>query len=262
MKVKYGLKNVHYAVATIDEINNTATYGPVKPWPGAVNLSMDPQGGTNVFRADNIDYWTGQSNTGYQGDLETALVPDDFKKDVLGEIEDSNGVLVENTGAKTKYFALLFQFEHDDKAARHVIYKCSATRPAVEGKTTEEEIEPSTETVTITSGAIHNDALDIDTPKARALQGDPAYDTWFDAVYQSTAPATYVTVSFNTDGGSEIPSQQIRSGEKASRPADPTKTGYTFQGWFEEDTFLTAFDFTQAITEDTTVYAKFEKDTP
>ncbi len=258
MKVKYGLKNVHYAVATIDEINNTATYGPVKPWPGAVNLSLDPQGGTNIFRADNIDYWIGQSNTGYQGDLETALVPDDFRKDVLGEVEDSNGVILENTGAKTKYFALLFQFEHDDKAARHVMYKCSATRPAVAGQTTEEEISPTTETTTITAGSIYNPALDIDTSKARCYQGDPQYSTWFDAVYQSTAPATYVTVSFDTDGGTEIPDQSIISGGKATKPADPTKTGYTFEGWYEDELFTTAFDFTEAITEDTTIYAKFE----
>ena len=186
MKVKYGLKNVHYAVATIDEINNTATYGPVKPWPGAVNLSMDPQGGTNVFRADNIDYWTGQSNTGYQGDLETALVPDDFKKDVLGEIEDSNGVLVENTGAKTKYFALLFQFEGDDKNIRHIIYNCVATRPAVSGSTKEESVEPQTETVDITATSIYVSAVTADVVKARAIEGSTAYTSFFTAVQQPT----------------------------------------------------------------------------
>lgn len=257
MKVKFGLRNVHYAVATINEIDNTATYGPVKPWPGAVNLSLDPQGGTNIFRADNIDYFIGQSNTGYQGDLETALVPDSFRQDILGEIEDSNGVLVENSGAKTKYFALLFQFEHDDKAARHVMYKCSATRPSVAGQTTEEEITPSTETVTITAGSIHNPVLDIDTPKAKCYQGDPKYSTWFDEVYQSTAPATYVTVSFDTDGGTEIADQSIVSGTTATKPADPTKEGYTFEGWFEDELFTTEFDFTAAITEDTTIYAKF-----
>lgn len=262
MKVKYGLKNVHYAVATIDEINNTATYGEVKPWPGAVNLSLDPQGGTNIFRADNIDYWIGQSNTGYQGDLETALVPDSFKKDVLGDVEDANGVLVENTGAKTVYFALLFQFEHDDKAGRHVMYKCSATRPAVAGQTTGQELSPSTETVTITSGSIHNAGLDIDTPKARCYQGDPQYASWFESVYQSAAPATYKTVTFDTDGGTVIPDQTVRTGAKATKPVDPTKEGYEFDGWYEEDTFTTVFDFDDPITANTTVYAKFTEVTP
>lgn len=260
MKVKYGLKNVHYAVATIDDVTNTATYGTPKAWPGAVDLSLDAQGGTNIFRADNMDYWIGQSNNGYQGDLECGLIPDSFKKDVLGEIEDSNGVLVENTGAKTKYFALLFQFEHDDSAARHVMYKCSATRPAVASKTTEQELSPTTEKVTITSGAIHNAALNIDTPKARCYEGDPQYSGWFDNVYQSTAVATYVTVSFDTDGGTSIPAQTIRSGAKATKPADPTKAGYTFAGWYKEDTFTTVFDFTAAVSANTTVYAKFTQD--
>lgn len=256
-KVKYGLKNVYYSVANIDEMNNTATFGTPKPWPGAVNLSLDAQGGTTVFRADNIDYWIGQSNTGYQGDLETALVPDDFKKDILGYIEDSNGVLVEDTNAPTVYFALLFQFEHDIKATRHVMYKCSANRPSVASKTTESELSPETETVTITAGAIHNAALDIDTPKADCYKDDPQYSTWFDAVYQSTAKATYVTVSFDTDGGTAIADQTIRSGAKADQPADPTKTGYTFAGWYNEDSFTTAFNFSTSISADKTIYAKF-----
>lgn len=191
-KVKYGLKNVHYALATIDASTNTATYGTVKSWPGAVNLSLDPEGGTTKFRADNIDYWIGQSNNGYSGDFESALVPDDFRKDILGEIQPDGhtGILVEDAGAKTKYFALMFQFEGDDSATKHVIYKCSATRPGVNGQTTDEEIEPQTETLTITAGAIHNATLNKDIVKARCASGDDAYSGWFSAVWQPTGSST------------------------------------------------------------------------
>ena len=192
-KVKYGLKNVYYAKATVDATTNTATYTTPVAWPGAVNLSLDAEGGTTKFRADNIDYWIGQSNGGYSGDFESALIPDSFRKDILGEIEDSNGVLVEDAAAKTVYFALLFQFEGDDKNTRHVMYKCSATRPSVSGSTTDEEIEPQTETLTLTAGAIHNASIDKDVVKARCGESDTPYSSWFSAVYQSGAAPVVTT---------------------------------------------------------------------
>jgi phi13 family phage major tail protein len=186
-KVKYGLKNVYFAKATIDPDDNTATYGTPKKWPGAVSLSLDAEGGTNKFRADNIDYWIGQSNNGYSGDFESALVPESFRKEILGDVTASDGVLIEDVNAKTVYFALLFQFEGDATNTRHVMYKCSATRPSVSGQTTEEEVEPQTETLTITAGAIHNSAIDMDVVKARCDQEATPYETWFDAVYQASS---------------------------------------------------------------------------
>lgn len=191
-KVKYGLKNVYYAVATLDT-DNSATYATPVAWPGAVSLSLDAEGDTTKFRADNIDYWVGQSNNGYSGDFESALIPEGFRTDVLGEIADGNGVLVEDAGAKTVPFALLFQFEGDDKNTRHVLYNCSATRPSVSGNTTEETIEPQTETLTLTAVSVYNDDIEKDLVKARCKEGDTPYANWFDAVYQPTSLTPVVT---------------------------------------------------------------------
>lgn len=185
-KVKYGLKNVYYAVATIAS-DNTATYGTPVAWPGAVELSLDAEGSQTKFRADNVDYWVGVSNNGYSGDFESALIPDSFKTDVLGYVVDSNGTMIENAGASTQPFALMFQFEGDVNATRHVLYNCTATRPSVSGSTTEEEIEPQTETLELTAVAIHDATLDLDITKASCGAEDAAYSTWFDAVYVPTS---------------------------------------------------------------------------
>lgn len=182
-KVKYGLKNVYYAVATIDE-DNKATYGSPKKWPGAVSLSLDAQGDTTKFRADNMNYWIGQSNNGYEGDFESALIPDSFRQDVLGDIVDGDGATYEDADAKTVYFALLFQFEGDANAIRHVLYNCKATRPTLASETTDTSIEPVTETMSITAIARTMTVGQAQIPivKAKCEPSDTAYNSFFTTV--------------------------------------------------------------------------------
>lgn len=183
-KVKYGLKNVYYAVATIDDSTHAATYATPVAFPGAVSMSLDAQGELTPFRADNIDYWVGNSNNGYQGDLEMALITDGFKKDILGQVIDANGMLVELKDVEAVHFALMFQFEGDDAATRHILYNCTATRPAAAGQTTEETIEPQTETVQITASSIYNSSYGEEIVKASCKKGDDDYETFFSAVVQ------------------------------------------------------------------------------
>lgn len=187
-KVKYGLKNVYFAQATI-AADGSATYGTPVAFPGAVSLSAEPQGESTPFYADNIAYWIGAGNNGYEGDLEMARIIDAFKTDVLGYITDSKGVLVEDKGATAVHFALLFQFEGDVKATRHVLYNCTATRPNASGETVGESIEPQTETVTITATSVYNASLGKDIVKAETNEttDETTYNGWFSAVYEPTA---------------------------------------------------------------------------
>ena len=76
------------------------------------------------------------------------------------------------------------------------------------------------------------------------------------AQWTETAPGT-VTVTFDVKGGSAVQAQTVESGKTAAKPADPTKEGFTFGGWYADETCVTAFDFQKAVTADTTVYAKW-----
>lgn len=185
-KVKYGLKNVHYALATIDPMTNTATYAEPKRWPGAVSLSLDAQGDSTKFYADDGVYFTTTTNNGYEGDLESAKVPDDFNKSILGDQVDDKGVLYDNTAATAKQFALLFEFAEDTRARRHVLYNCTAARPSINGQTKAESTEVQTEAVTITAAAIHNAKLDVDMTKGYTDEetDEEIYTNWYKAVYQ------------------------------------------------------------------------------
>lgn len=82
--------------------------------------------------------------------------------------------------------------------------------------------------------------------------GDPA-NAEFEVVQGTTH-----TVTFNANGHGTAPSAQtVTDGQKATKPTNPTAEGYTFGGWYTDQTCTTAFDFNTAITKDITLYAKW-----
>lgn len=189
-KIKYGIKNVYYAKATMSA-DNVPTYDTPVRLPGAVSLSLDAQGDNTEFYADNIVYWVGNGNSGYEGDFELAYVPDAFRKDILGEFEDTNKVLFEDINTEVQHFALLFQFEGDQNAIRHVLYNCTCSRPAVAGQTKEESIEPQTETLTITANSASIGEHELVKARTTADTTSGTYAAWYEAVYEpSTTPVT------------------------------------------------------------------------
>lgn len=207
-KVKYNLKNAHYALLTIGE-DGAVTYGMPVALPGSVSLSLDANGEPENFYADGIAYYVINNNMGYDGDLELALIPKSFRTDVLKEKLDSKGVLVENSDAELAQFALLFEFDGDVRHIRHVMYNCSASRPKIEGKTNEDKKEVQTETLTIK-------ATPLADGKVKAKTGNTTdaavYAGWYKAVY---LPAAETESQAADDSGKQV-SDEGKTGKDLS----------------------------------------------
>jgi len=185
-KVKFGLKNCHYALTTIAE-DGTITYGTPANLPGSISLLLDAEGENDPFYADDSVYYMISNNNGYSGDLELALVPEEFLKDILKETEDTNGVLVENKDVEPEHFALLFEFTGDQRKIRHCLYYCSATRPSMEGDTTEDKTAVKTEKLSITVSPLPSGVVKV---KTGTNTTEAIYNDWYKAVYEPKTPTT------------------------------------------------------------------------
>jgi phi13 family phage major tail protein len=187
-KVKYNLKNVHYALQTVDDSGNV-TFGTPVAIPGAVSIGLDANGEPSNFYADGYAYYTISNNMGYEGDLEIAMVPEAFRVDVLKEKLDDNKVLIEDANVETANFALLFEFDGDVRKIRHVLYNCAASRPSIESQTNEDEIEVQTETLSLTA-----------TPLANGYVKAKTGDDTTEAVYQNWYNEVYLTSTTESEG--------------------------------------------------------------
>ena len=190
-KVKYNLKNAHYAVITVGE-DGAVKYGTPVPMPGSVSLSLDANGEPENFYADGGVYYVINNNTGYEGDLELALIPESFRTDILKEELDEKGVLIENSEVELGTFALLFEFDGDQKHIRHVMYNCSASRPGIEGKTNEDKKEVQTEKLTINAVPLPNGMVKAKTGNTTDAT---TYADWYKAVYMPPVASAVETQS-------------------------------------------------------------------
>lgn len=75
--------------------------------------------------------------------------------------------------------------------------------------------------------------------------------------FNGSLDGTFYTVAFESNGGSDVPGQ-IRANAAATKPADPTRSGYVFAGWYTDEACTAAYDFTKPVTDSVTLYAKWE----
>lgn len=185
-KVKFGLKNVHYAKVTESATTSgiVTSYGTVKAWPGAVNLTLDPAGSddSNFDADDGVYYVIAGTNSGYTGSFESALIPEDVETDILGETTDTNGVTYETKDDVRSFIALMFEVDGDVKARRYVYHKCMLSRNSLNAstKTSDGGNTPQTDTVNF-SAVPRPDG--IIKAKTSSTVSTSTYEGWYSDVY-------------------------------------------------------------------------------
>ncbi len=150
---------------------------------------------------------------------------------------------------------------YDDYARRH-------STEHYTNKTPEEviKIEAPLYILTPENGFVCHNSSDFETDSDPdyyicdpSIQSESDYHDYDDEATKVVIKADLVKVDFETNGGSEIESQDLAVGETVEKPADPTKSGYEFVGWFTDSECTKEFDFSTKVDKDMTLYAKWEE---
>ena len=214
-------------------------WGSIKPLPCVAGTTSDsvsyiswyhiPSGSTYRIRAtkgsdtiysDNFEVvWTGNDPSEHPNTLESLVITTapDTTEYTAGQSFDPAGMVV-----TAKYF--------DAQEAAVTNYTIS---PSGGLATTDTSV-----TISYTEGNITKTATQ--------------------AITVNPASSASCTVTFDTNGHGTAPAAQtVESGKAATKPSDPTASGWTFGGWYTEATCANAFDFSKAIAADFTLYAKW-----
>lgn len=190
-KVQFNLKNVHYAVLTLEDgVPSWAT--PVAV-PGAVTLTLNPTGSINPFYADGIVYYKTPSNNGYSGDLEMARFHDQMLQEIWGFVLDATDkVLVESDGKEPSSFALLYQIDGDANDDLYCLYNVTGTKPGIGGTTNTETKTPQTRSSTVTATALSDGRVMARTTASTTAE---VKANWFKKVYEKVPEAAVAPVN-------------------------------------------------------------------
>jgi phi13 family phage major tail protein len=186
-KVRYGIENVYYAL-----IKSTGEFDTPKPLKGAVSLTLDAEGDSNKFYADDTAYAVFETNAGYTGTLTIASLEDDARADLLKEVKDANGGVYEQSDAKPAAFALLYKIKGNVCDQNFAFYNSTLTRPSLNANTTSDSTDPDTVELPISCIPLEM-AIGEETKKVtkysmeRTEANKTVYDAWFTTVQKPTA---------------------------------------------------------------------------
>ena len=80
-------------------------------------------------------------------------------------------------------------------------------------------------------------------------------------IYAKWELETY-TITYDSNGGTKVPSSKVLYNEELAKPKDPDKSGYYFAGWYKDKELKNKFSFLTSISKDTKLYAKWSLEKP
>ena len=117
-------------------------------------------------------------------------------------------------------------------------------------------------TYTLTDGALTLDFSAEGKETVNATLADNVITMTYDGASYRFLKKVSFTVSYESNGGSGVEAQTVLNGKTVVKPADPTRDGYLFIGWYADSEFKTPFEFgSQPVTADTTIYARWTEKT-
>lgn len=259
-------------VARYSANGNTISYSDNKPLARGVEVSFEPEtSDDNIFYADNQ---AAESAAGIFTRATCTLTVDqpfiETERMLMGIPAQTGDWTDYDNEQNVPYVGIGFivRYMSDAKTTYVpvVLYKCKFNQFAINAATQEEDIDWQTTEMTATvlrsdseKGAWKSIGKDYNTETEalaaldEKLGGAPAPTPG-----PTPTPTTY-TVTFNMNGGDpQIDPQTIEEGGKVTEPAEPTKTGETFDGWYSDSLFSQAWDFANdTVTADVTLYAKW-----
>ena len=138
-------------------------------------------------------------------------------------------------------------------SGRYYFYGTSAAAPHIAAVAAQLESRFPTFSASQIKQLILDNAVDL---------GDVGYDNTFGygRANAYTAALSHLIVTFDSQSGSAVDSQYVAKDGKATKPSDPARSGYIFDGWYKEKECTTPWNFSQdTVTQDTTLYAKYTK---
>ena len=144
---------------------------------------------------------------------------------------------MENINNQTNPFALLFEFQGDKRAIRHVLYNCTCGRPSVTGSTTTNTKTPTTETMNLTGAPLANGNV-----KAKTTADTPAaqYNSWYSSVWQPLGKLAVVSAAGESAGETVLTvtpalgaghSYKTKTGATVELPAYGATVGSDWTEW-------------------------------